>query len=129
LPEGIGAVKLPANMTRAALPVVQNANSSDAPAWSPENVLCLRDCKHFLHIVTHFEHGNPAGTFENGYLPKRHRYYCMRIPGIDLELTADEPILGCNLWDPMSAGDRANLKLRQEKWQPKPPEPEPPEVK
>jgi hypothetical protein len=71
------------------------------PAFSALNVPCLRDCRHFLRVWSHFDTGNTAGCFDEGKEPRVQHLSCMVQPGVHLELTADSPVLECNRWDPI----------------------------
>jgi hypothetical protein len=86
--------------------------SEPIPAVTPETMVCLRDCRHYVEIRTRFAHGNTKGTLARE--PVQVNRYCRAIPGSDIELT-DELVRECSEWDP-DATAAAARRMRQEKW-------------
>lgn len=74
------------------LPLVPPA---EARAFTPKNVPCLRNCIHYMSVLTPFDHGNPAGTFAEGKEPLQRQHLCTAVPGVFLELSADSPVYEC----------------------------------
>jgi hypothetical protein len=75
---------------------------SRAPDFTPQNSPCLRNCRYFMRVWSHFEVGNTAGCFGDGQEPRVQHLACTAQQGVHLELTADSPVLECNRWHPMS---------------------------
>lgn len=70
-----------------------------APPFDEEHAMCLKGpCRHFWRIVTHLDTMN-AGTLEKQ--PIKISMSCLRQPGMEMDLSGDEPILQCNQWEPM----------------------------
>lgn len=88
-----------------------------APLFTASNVPCLRGpCRYYFTASAHLDIGNPADGLPEDYEPRSTYHYCMRIPGVELELSADEPILACNAWDPSDRGDLRALEARRRKY-------------
>jgi hypothetical protein len=105
-------------------------NAAPAPAreFTPAEVPCIRGpCRHYFQAISHFDHGNPAGTFEPGYEPVQRHHMCKAIPGVPLELSADSPVYECNHWDPVDATERKQLEVRREHYFNEHPDHRPPE--
>lgn len=70
------------------------------PAATPETMICLRGCKHYVEILTRFQAGNPKGTFDKP--PQARNRFCKAIPSSEIDLT-DELVEECNLFEPLTA--------------------------
>jgi len=76
-------------------------DGSQAPAFDPINTPCLRGpCRHYFESYTHLDHGNAPGTLDAQ--PRQRYLFCTVHPGVEYELSADAPVLGCNRWHPLS---------------------------
>lgn len=80
------------------------------PPYTPENVPCLRQCRHYMHAVCHFDHGNRGLVKE----PIEHREFCTALPGVLLELTRDSPAFECNRWNPLPPKEVSELEHARE---------------
>lgn len=70
------------------------------PKFTAENTPCLRGpCRYYWEVWTHFEHGNARDTPGLGE-PRERSASCMRHPGVEMQITADAPVLACNQWSP-----------------------------
>ena len=86
----------------------------DARPFTPVHSPCLRACRHYFNARSHFDHGNPAGTFDQGKEPTQRHHLCMRIPGVYLELSGDSPVYECNRWDPENPSELVQLRARRD---------------
>ena len=83
--------------------------------FSADSVPCLRGpCRYYFAAQSHFDHGNPAGTFAPGKEPRARHHACKAIPGVWLELSSDSPVYACNSWDPLDRGLVLARDLRRE---------------
>lgn len=87
------------------------------PERTPENFVCLRGpCRHFWHLVTMAQEGNPEGTFDHPL--KQHHYTCLVHPGVETDF-GDDNAYECNRWDPLTPHeirliqDRRNQYLKE----------------
>lgn len=103
------------------------APADSAPEFTSENVPCLRDCRYYMCLRTHFEHGNAGGTFEDGYSPTERHHFCEALSGTEpMTLSADAPVLECSHWDPIPLEQQLKLAQRRDAyfvrqdWQPMP---------
>ncbi len=85
-----------------------------AREFEAEHVPCLRNCRHYFRAVSHFDHGNPIGTFEHGKEPTQRHHACSAIPGVYLELSGDSPVYECSNWDPTPGAELKERELRRE---------------
>ena len=78
--------------------------------FDAEHVKCLQGyggkCRYYMQTITHFEAGNPVGTFGDSYVPTQRHHACLVQPGVFRELSADGPVYECNMHDP---GERKEL--------------------
>lgn len=79
------------------------------PEATPETMICLRDCRHYVEIRTRFGHSNARGTLERE--PIQVNRYCRALQEMDL---TDELVRDCSEWDPREP-DGARL-ARQKAW-------------
>lgn len=113
LDEGEAAI-IPVGPDGAPLPMAENYEPEFGPPHTAEYCPCERDCRHYLHAESHFEHGNAAGSLPDGYEPREHHRLCMVQPGVYLELTGDSPVLDCNRWEPLQRHEIALLEIARE---------------
>lgn len=89
-----------------------------APKLTEETMVCLRGpCRHYWHMTTHFEAGNPADTWEALGLkaPRHHHHTCLVNPGMETEFE-DDCVYECNLWDPMTSAEIKAREHRRDLW-------------
>ena len=87
------------------------------PEATEDNYVCLRGpCRHLWEIEATAGEGNPRGTFEAlGIAEPRARYLsCLAHPGTETELSRDEIIFDCTLWDPLTPADVAAREQRRD---------------
>ena len=83
------------------------------PEATPDNMICLRDCRHYVEIVSRFNAGNAKGTL--GFQPRQINRFCKAIAGTDIDLT-DELVSDCSDWDPISAEEIVAKSKRRQEW-------------
>lgn len=84
------------------------------PEATKENMVCLRDCRHYVEVVSRFNAGNAKGTLERE--PKQINRFCAAMgPGSEIDLT-DELVTSCNRWDPILPEESLMKKFRQDRW-------------
>lgn len=83
------------------------------PAATPETMICLRDCKHYMELTSMFQHGNSKNTLD--HVPKQKNRFCRAIKGTDIDLT-DEVVYECNEWTPLLKEEKLILLTRREQW-------------
>jgi hypothetical protein len=98
------------------MPAGVNGGPATARPFSAQHVPCLRDCRFYFSATSHFDHGNPSGSFAEGYEPTQRHHMCMRAPGVYLELSADSPVYTCNQWDPIDPKDVVARTRRRERY-------------
>jgi hypothetical protein len=86
------------------------------------NMLCFRNCKHFVQITVPFPHGNAKGTFQR--IPVLFTRYCTITPS-PIDLT-DEVVFDCTHWDPTSPADLDAVGKRRDDWYAAHPDVKPP---
>jgi len=92
-------------------PVMQMvAPPPDARPFTAQYSPCLRACRYYFRAQSHFDHGNPDGTFEPGREPRQSHHICMRIPGVHLELSGDSPVYQCTAWHPADPVELVKLE-------------------
>lgn len=85
--------------------------ASKPPPYAAEFCPCLRGPCEFLHEVwTHFDHGNAVDALAEQ--PKQRRISCMAQRGVYLEMSADAPVLECNLWRPRASSQDVESRRR-----------------
>jgi hypothetical protein len=89
-----------------------HVDAEPLPQVTPETMVCLRDCRHYVEIVSRFNHGNARGTL--AHEPRQVNRFCAAIAGTDIDLT-DELVRECNMWDPTPELFSAR-QFRQEQW-------------
>lgn len=92
------------------------APPATAKPFTAENVPCLRNCRFYFRAITHFDHGNPEGTFPPGYEPQQRHHACSALRGVFLELSGDSPVYECSHWDPIDSRELAERTLRRESY-------------
>lgn len=76
------------------------------PPATPDNWVCLRGpCRHYMHVVSAGEIGNPAGSFDKdnggpGEAPRQHYHWCTAITGQYTDM-GEDLVFDCNRWDPI----------------------------
>ena len=83
------------------------------PQATPETMVCLRDCRYYLEVVSLFKAGNSKGTL--GYQPKQINRFCRAIPGDQIDLT-DELVSECSDWDPIPVESLTDREKRRKDW-------------
>lgn len=99
----------------APFPIVPG-EPKKAPHFTPRNVPCLRACRYYFTATAHLDVGNPADGLPEEYKSRAQYHYCMRIPGVELEISADEPVLSCNAWDPAPRDEMRALDERRRRY-------------
>lgn len=83
------------------------------PEATPENMVCLRDCRYYMEVVSRFNAGNAKGTL--GFQPRQINRFCKAIPGTDIDLT-DELVSECSDWDPIPVDEVVAKSKRRQEW-------------
>lgn len=86
------------------------------PEATPENMICLRDCRHYVELITNFQAGNAKGTLQ--HVPRQTNRFCKVIEGSDIDLT-DELVSVCNQWDPIDPTFVFERNLRRKRYEEK----------
>lgn len=89
------------------------------PERTPENFICLRGpCRHYWHLVTMAQEGNPADTWEHLGIeaPRQHHHTCLVNPGYETDF-GDDNAFECNKWDPTTSGELVQLQRRRDEYQ------------
>ncbi len=87
------------------------------PARTPGNFVCLRGpCRHYWHLVTMAQAGNPADTWEALGIPepRKHHHVCLLSKETEFE---DDNAFECNKWDPIDPLDLFQIKRRRTEWE------------
>jgi hypothetical protein len=85
------------------------------PPRTPEHLVCMRGpCRHYWHVVTMAQEGNPEDTWEHLGIeaPRAHHYVCLVNPGMETEFT-DDTVYECSRWEPMTEGELVQLGKRR----------------
>ena len=96
---------------------------SALPAATPETFVCLRGpCRHYWHLVTDIDAGNPDDTWDGSLTdpatgepvkrPRQHNHTCLVNPGMETDLTGDHAY-ECNKWDPQLHAELVQLDTRR----------------
>lgn len=93
------------------------------PERTPENFICLRDCRHYWTIETMLQAQNSEEFWEDAGLkmPNKHHHVCLINPGAETEF-ADDNCYSCNKWDPIPEEELVQLKFRRDQYYEKHPE-------
>lgn len=86
------------------------------PARTPENFLCMRNCRHYWHMVVPVDCSNPAGTWDAMGIPepRQHVHTCTAQPGCETAL--DGLVYECSRFDPLTPRERRRVRRRREKY-------------
>ncbi len=88
------------------------------PDWTPDNTMCLRGpCKHYWHLVTMTEAGNPDGTWEALGIkePRQHDHTCLVQLGLETDL-GENCVHKCSKWEPMTALEKATRQAGRDEY-------------
>lgn len=88
-------------------------NTAVIPDWTPENTMCLRGpCRHYWHLVTMTEAGNPEGTWEELGIkePQQHSHTCLVQLGIETDL-GENCVFECSKWEPLTHVERDSIDI------------------
>ena len=94
------------------------------PPRHPDYFVCLRGpCRHYWHLVTMANIGNPAETFEalGIPVPRKHNHVCLVNPGMETTIGNDN-VFECSRWEPQSTSDLIQIRVRREAYFDKHPE-------
>jgi len=86
------------------------------PDRTPEHFICMRGpCKHYWHLVTMAQEGNPSSTWEHLGIaaPRQHHHTCTVNPGFETDF-GDDNAFKCNRWDPLIDTELVQIKTRRE---------------
>ena len=86
------------------------ATPPPALEFTPENVPCLRVCRHYFTTTDHFDAQNSGKRFVESH------HLCTAVPGVELDFSADEPPYECNRWDPLQAHEIGPLEFRRQQY-------------
>lgn len=101
---------IPASIAAGAL-----GQPTTVPARTPDNFVCLRGpCRHYWHLVTMAQEGNPAETWEHLGIPapRQHHHTCLVNPGFETGF-GDDNAYECNKWDPLDDAELVQIKVRR----------------
>jgi len=84
-----------------------SATPPAALGFTPENVPCLRGCRHYFVTRDHFDAMNSGRRFVEA------THLCTAVPW-QLDFSADEPPYECNRWDPLQTHEIGPLEKRRE---------------
>jgi hypothetical protein len=88
------------------------------PERSPEHFVCMRGpCRHYWHLVTMAQEGNPEETWEHLGIPapRQHHHTCLVNPGFETDF-GDDNAYKCSKWDPMLDSELVELKRRRDSY-------------
>lgn len=88
------------------------------PPRTAEHFVCLRGpCRHYWHLVTMAQEGNPADTWKALGIdaPRQHHHTCLVNPGWETSIE-DDNVFECSKWDPLTDHDLIQLKTRREEY-------------
>ena len=87
-----------------------------APPWIAKNTVCLRGpCRHYWHLVTMAQEGNPAETWKELGIsePRKHSHVCLVQFGMETEF-GDDNVYECSKWDPHTSSELVQIRSRRE---------------
>lgn len=88
------------------------------PERHPDNFICLRGpCRHYWHLVTMAQEGNPSDTWEHLKIPapREHHHTCLVNPGFETAFS-DDCAFECNRWVPLSENELVQIKRRRDEY-------------
>lgn len=88
------------------------------PPRTEEHFVCLRGpCRHYWHLVTMVQAGNPAGTWEELGIeaPRQHHHTCMVNPAFETSFE-DDNVFDCNKWDPYTETELVQIRNRRDEY-------------
>ena len=89
------------------------------PERTPDYFVCLRGpCRHYWHLETMAQEGNPAGTWEalDIQAPRQHHHTCLVNPGFETSFE-DDNVYECSRWDPLTEQELVQIRTRREEYE------------
>lgn len=102
---------MPVPMDQSLGPVPPPGEPFGIPAATPEEFICLRECRHYFETTMVMGVGNTRDSLDSE--PILIKRSCRRIPGYDFDLT-DECIRDCNDFDPLDKTFVDERELRRQ---------------
>lgn len=85
------------------------------PERTPNNFVCLRGpCKHYWHLVTMAQEGNPQDTWDHLGIapPRQHHHTCLVNPGYETAFS-DDNAFECSRWEPYTETELNEIQKRR----------------